>query len=121
MRPEAQAQRNFTDPDSRIRTASNKGWDQCGNAPTLVDESQFILAADVTQQANDVQQVAPMLDQMGANLHTAEIRKRPREFVADAGDDSDDNTPTVQFKMKAEWQLACLTHNFLKLWRAAPA
>lgn len=24
-------------------------------------------------------------------------------------------------KMKAEWQLVCLTHNLLKLWRAAPA
>ena len=23
--------------------------------------------------------------------------------------------------MKAEWQLVCLTHNLLKLWRAAPA
>ena len=22
---------------------------------------------------------------------------------------------------KAEWQLVCLTHNLLKLWRAAPA
>ena len=26
--PEAKAQRNFTDPDSRIMLASNKGWDQ---------------------------------------------------------------------------------------------
>ena len=40
--------------------------------------------------------VAPLLDQMEANLHAAEIRKRPREFVADAGDYSDDNTQTVQ-------------------------
>ena len=24
-------------------------------------------------------------------------------------------------QMKAEWQLACLTHNLLKLWRAASA
>ena len=68
-----------------------------------------------------MQQVAPLLDQMETNLHAAEIRKRPREFVADAGDYSDDNTPTVQFKMKAEWQFVCLTHNLLKLWRAAPA
>ena len=163
--------------------------------------------------------VAPLLDQMETNLHAAEIRKRPREFVADAGDYSDDNTQTVQShnlipyialipylatqrlkhheelppvprgripisltpkprmartlrtqtgratyqkrkgpvepaclppmkdslppmkdsgqikhaggfrqcamrglgKMKAEWQLVCLTHNLLKLWRAAPA
>ena len=71
MRPEAKAQRNFTDPDSRIRQASNKGWDQCGNAQAQVDESPFIIAADVTQQANDVQQVAPLLDKMEANLQAA--------------------------------------------------
>jgi len=199
VRPEPKAQRNFTDPDSRIMPASNKGWDQCGNAQVLVDESQLILAADVTQQANDVQQVAPLLGQMKANLQAAEIVERPKEFVADTGYYSDDNTQCVithemvpyiatqrlkhheelppvprgripksltpkqrmartlrtkkgretykkrkgqvepvfgqikqaggfrQFamrgldKMKAEWQLVCLTHNLLKLWRAAPA
>jgi len=199
VRPEPKAQRNFTDPDSRIMPASNKGWDQCGNAQVLVDESQLILAADVTQQANDVQQVAPLLGQMKANLQAAEIVERPKEFVADTGYYSDDNTQCVithemvpyiatqrlkhheelppvprgripksltpkqrmartlrtkkgretykkrkgqvepvfgqikqaggfrQFamrglsQMKAEWQLVCLTHNLLKLWRAAPA
>ena len=95
VRPEPKAQRNFTDPDSRIRPASNTGWDQSGNVQVLVDESQLILAADVTQQANDVQQVAPLLDQLEAHLQVAEIVERPQEFVADAGDDSDDNTPCV--------------------------
>ena len=199
VKPEAKAQRNFTDPDSKIRQASNKGWDQCGNAQALVDESQLIIAAAVTPQANDVRQVAPMLDQMEANFPAAEITQRPKDFVADAGYYSDDNTPAVrshtrtpyiatqrlkhheqlppkpqgripksltpkqrmartlrtktghdiykkrkgqvepvfgqikqtggfrQFalrgiaKMQAEWQLVCLTHNLLKLWRAAPA
>ena len=95
VRPDPKAQRNFTDPDSRIMPASNKGWDQSGNAQALVDESQLIVAADVTQQANDVQQVAPLLDRMEANLQAAEIAQRPREFVADAGYDSDDNTQCV--------------------------
>ena len=80
VRPDPKAQRNFTDPDSRIRPASNKGWDQSGNAQVLVDESQLILAADVTQQANDV------------HLQAAEITRRPQEFVGDAGCYSDDNT-----------------------------
>ena len=61
----------------------------------LVDESQLILTADVTQQANDVPQVAPLLDQLEANLQAAEIVELPQDFVADAGDDSDDNTPCV--------------------------
>jgi hypothetical protein len=30
VRPEPKAQRNFTDPDSKIMKASNKGWDRRG-------------------------------------------------------------------------------------------
>ncbi len=63
------AQYNFTDPESRIMKANNKGWDQCGNAQAVVDsEHQIIVAADVTDQANDVQQVAPMMAQAQANV-----------------------------------------------------
>ncbi len=39
VQPDPQAQDNFTDPDSRILKASNKRWDQCGNAQVLVDEA----------------------------------------------------------------------------------
>ena len=77
VQPDPKAQRNFTDPDSKIMQASNTGWDQCGNAQVLVDESQLIIAADVTPQANDVRQVAPLLDKMEANLEAAEITQRP--------------------------------------------
>ncbi len=96
VRPDPKAQYNFTDPDSRIMKASNKGWDQCGNAQILVDESQLIIAADVTQQANDVQQVAPLLEQMEANLTDAEVKRRPHTLVADAGYYSDANTQCVE-------------------------
>ena len=150
--------------------------------------------------------MAPLLDQREAHLEAVEITPQPQDFVADAGDDSDDHTRCVvshekvpylatqrlkrhaelppvprgriprsltpkprlartlrtkkgratcqkrtgqveppclsvnedsgqikpaggfrQFalrgiaQMKAEWQLVCLTHNLLKLWRAAPA
>ena len=55
--PDPKDQINFTDPESRIMKASNKGWDQCGNAQAVANEHQIILAADVTDQANDVRQV----------------------------------------------------------------
>ena len=55
--PGPKDQINFTDPESRIMKASNKGWDQCGNAQAVANEHQIILAADVTDQANDVRQV----------------------------------------------------------------
>ena len=69
-KPEAAAQRNFTDPDSRIMAdGANKGsFVQAYNAQIAVDaEAQIIVAADVTQQANDKQQLAPMLEQVEKN------------------------------------------------------
>ncbi len=96
VKPDPQAQDNFTDPDSRIMKASNKGWDQCGNAQVLVDEAQLILAADVTQQARDVQQVEPLLEQRAANLVDAEVTERPHTLVADAGYYRDANTQCVK-------------------------
>ena len=63
--PGPKDQINFTDHESRIMKASNKGWDQCGNAQAVTNENQIILAADVTDQANDVRQMVPMADQPG--------------------------------------------------------
>ena len=71
--PEAKDQINFTDPESRIMKVSNKGWDQCGNAQAVANEAQIILAADVTDQANDKRQAVPMVDQARANLDAAGV------------------------------------------------
>jgi len=62
-RPEAKAQRNFTDADSRIMPdGAHKGsFVQAYNAQIAVDgAAQIIVAADVTQETNDKQQLAPM-------------------------------------------------------------
>ena len=68
-KPKDEAQYNFTDPTSGIMKANNKGWDQCGNAQAVVDsERQIIVAADVTDEANDKRQVKPMLSQARENL-----------------------------------------------------
>ena len=84
-RPAAKAQRNFTDPESKIMKTSNKGWDQCGNAQAAVNEEQVIVAADVTDQANDVGQVQPLLEQTIANLDEVGVAEPIRAFSADAG------------------------------------
>lgn len=83
--PKPKDQRNFTDPDSRIMKTSNKGFDQCGNAQIVTDENQVILAADVTNQANDVRQVEPMLAQLQSNVKAAELDGKLHEFLGDAG------------------------------------
>ena len=83
--PAPKDQINFTDPESRIMKASNKGWDQSGNAQAVTNEHQIILAADVTHQANDVRQAVPMIDQTRANLDAAGVNEAIQAALGDAG------------------------------------
>ena len=81
--PDAKAQRNFTDPDSRIMPdGAHKGsFVQAYNAPIAVDDdTQVIVAAEITQDANDKEQLAPMVAQVRRNTGT-----RPVAVSADAG------------------------------------
>lgn len=81
--PAAKAQRNFTDPESRIMPdGANKGsFLQGYNAQAAVDATaQIVVAADLTQQANDSQQLLPMLAQVEANMG-----RKPDAVSADAG------------------------------------
>jgi transposase len=93
--PDPKAQRNFTDPESKIMKTSNKGFDQCGNAQAVANEQQIIIAADVTDQANDVRQTLPMVYQMIANLDAVSVEEKIKAFSADAGYFSDDNMSAV--------------------------
>ena len=68
--PDAKAQRNFTDSESRIMPdGAHKGsFVQAYNAQIAVDsEAQIIVAADITQDCNDKQQLAPMFEQVEKN------------------------------------------------------
>jgi hypothetical protein len=94
--PEPKDQINFTDPESRIMRASNKGWDQCGNAQAVTNEHQIILAADVTDQANDVRQVVPMMDQTRANLDAAGVTEAIKAALGDAGYYSETNAADLE-------------------------
>ena len=94
--PGAKDQINFTDPESRIMRASNKGWDQCGNAQAVANEHQIILAADVTDQANDKLQALPMVDQARANLGAAGVTSPIRAALMDSGFYSETNTTGLE-------------------------
>jgi transposase len=80
--PDPKAQRNFTDPESRImKDGATKGFVQAYNAQAAVDgEAQIIVAAAVTQAANDKRQLVPMLTQVGATCGEA-----PAAASADSG------------------------------------
>jgi transposase len=81
-KPEAKAQRNFTDPESKImKDGASKGFEQAYNAQIVVDDAhQIIVAEDLTVETNDKQQLAPMLAQVEANLE-----RKPTAASADAG------------------------------------
>lgn len=78
--PKDKAQRNFTDPESRIMKTGS-GYEQCFNAQAVVDaDSQVIVAQGVTNATNDQKQLKPMLEQIQANTG-----RQAKEFSADAG------------------------------------
>ena len=65
--PEDNAQRNFTDPESRIMKTKD-GFIQGYNAQAAVDaEHQIIVSCDLTNQGTDSAQLLPLIDQIKAN------------------------------------------------------
>ena len=95
-KPKPKDQRNFTDPESKIMKTSNKGFDQCGNGQAVGNEEQIILAADVTDAANDKQQVEPLVEQTKQNIESAGVEEKINALDADSGYYSEDNVNYLQ-------------------------
>jgi len=74
---------NLTDPDSK-RLKAREGYVQGYNAQAVVDESQIVLAAEVTNTNTDWSQLDPMVTATIAELERAEITGRPETALADA-------------------------------------
>ena len=89
--PAGKAQRNFTDPESRILKTKD-GYIQGYNAQAAVDGAhQIIVAQTLTSSSSDQAQLAPLLDGIRANLGT-----NPDEVSADAGYCSAANLRTIK-------------------------
>lgn len=80
--PTDKAQRNFTDPESRIMPGpGGKHFEQAYNAQAAVDSAhQVIVAADVTNEPTDKKQGKPMMQKV-----REDTGRLPRQMSADAG------------------------------------
>jgi transposase len=89
--PPAKAQRNFTDPQSRIMKTKD-GFIQGFNAQAAVDATaQVILAQAVTNQASDCPHLVALVEQITTNLQAV-----PEQVSADAGYCSEDNLAALE-------------------------
>ena len=92
--PEDRAQKNFTDPESRIMKSADKSFIQGYNAQAAVDsEYQVVVAAMVSAQAADTPHVEAMVERIEQN--TGEL---PDEMSLDAGYYSDTNVGYLEGK-----------------------
>lgn len=91
--PTPKAQRNFTDPDSRIMKAG-KDYIQGYNAQAAVDSKhQIIVAQALTNQPPDTQHLPAVVEQIEENLNAL-----PDKVSADAGYYSEKNTACLEAK-----------------------
>jgi transposase len=91
--PKASAQRNFTDPESRIMKAKD-GFIQGYNAQAGVDAAhQVIVAQALTENAADSKQLIPLVDAIKANTG-----RKPREVSADVGYCSEANLEALEVR-----------------------
>src|SRR3954471_2580126 len=89
--PEPKAQKNFTDPESRIMK-SKDGFVQAYNAQAVVDaEAQIIVAHELTQCGNDQGQLVPLIEAIENNLG-----RKPAQASADSGYCSESNLEALE-------------------------
>ena len=93
FKPKPSAQRNFSDPASKIMKTSDGAYHQCYNGQAIVDsQAQVIVVAELSDEAPDARLLEPALEQLAANLDAIEA-ELPEEaaLTADAGYFSEDN------------------------------
>jgi transposase len=91
--PKPKAQRNFTDPDSKIMKTADGAFHQCYNGQAVVDSvAQVIVACSLSAAAPDAQQLEPALDELAANLDAIDAQLPDgAALAADAGYFSEHN------------------------------
>jgi transposase len=96
--PKPTAQRNFTDPESKIMKTSDGSYHQCYSGQAIVDSAcQVIVVAELSDEAADQRQLEPAVEQLEENVEAIGA-KLPEGAVltADGGYFSEENVTTCQ-------------------------
>lgn len=93
FKPKPRAQRNFTDPESKIMKTADGAFHQCYNGQAVVDsQAQVIVACSLSNAAPDAQQLEPALDRLVENLAAIDAElPGAAALTADAGYFSEHN------------------------------
>ena len=100
--PKPKAQRNFTDPDSKIMKASDGAFHQCYNGQAIVDSvTQVIVCCELSDQAPDARLLEGSLEQLDENLDAIDAQLPDgAALLGDAGYFSEDNVAiTVEHRL----------------------
>jgi transposase len=96
--PKPSAQRNFTDPESKIMKTADGSYHQCYSGQAVVDSvAQVIVVAELSDEAADQRQLEPALEQLDQNLEAigAELPDGAA-LTADGGYFSEENVKTCE-------------------------
>jgi len=98
FKPKPKAQRNFTDPESKIMKTADGSYHQCYNGQAVVDSvAQVIVVSELSDQAADQRQLRPAVEQLDENLEAigAQLPKGAA-LTADGGYFSEENVVTCE-------------------------
>jgi transposase len=96
--PRPNAQRNFTDPESKIMKTADGSYHQCYSGQAIVDSvCQVIVVAELSDQAADQRQLRPALEQLDENLEAIDAElPDDAALTADGGYFSEENVETCE-------------------------
>ncbi len=86
---------NTTDPDAR-RMKFGRNFIPAYNAQAVTTEGQVIVAAEITTEGGDFEQLEPMVKAAERELERAKVKERPEVVLADAGYWSNDHIDSLR-------------------------
>ena len=84
LQPAPAGKINTSDPDAR-RMKAGRAFIPAYNAQAVTTEGQIIVAAEITTEGVDFEQLEPMINAAEQELQEAGVTKRPEVVLADAG------------------------------------